>query len=576
MIQQLMPKGLQVRLILLMTLVLLPLGGIAIWQSAQMARDTRQIALDFIYEATESSATDQQALIQRAVGAATGLASIVAEADLRVCRDVMRGFVRDNDVFATAGYMLADGQMTCTSWKDTAFDMSGDAGFQAALARDGVFVGLTEEGAVTGQPVLYVTVPVIEDGAQKGLMTVSLRTELLLSAQSSRAGAQGLTVLGITSDDELIDLSYAPSGNFDAMPAGFIPAELRSRGNGTFIARDTGGTTRMYSVHEAAGNAFVMLGSIPLAAVQGQVSIWQALAPAVFAVLMWCASMAVAFVGLNRLVLRHLAGLRSAMRRFALGERGTDALKLDDAPEEFEDAERAFNRMALIITDAEAQQLTDLHDKEVLLREVHHRVKNNLQMIASIMNLQSRKARTSEAREMLDSLKGRVRALATLHRSLNTEGDTSQVDARDLITAVVSETSVIAPDPDMKIDADLSPVRLYPQQAVPLSMWATEALTNAVKHAGSSPDRTPSVKVALSCSDAGDVTLHVENTVDGVVEDPDNTGLGTTLMTAFCRQLGGTAEVDTAPGHYAITLRFAVEDFEADEPERRAPKDAAA
>ncbi|MEM6760929.1 MAG: sensor histidine kinase [Pseudomonadota bacterium] len=559
-----------------MTLVLFPLGGIASWQSVMLARDTRQIALDFIYEATEASATDQQALIQRAVGAASGLATIVSEADLNLCREVMRAFARDSDVFAFAGFIPADGKMTCSSGTAELVDLADTPGFQAAIAQDGVFVGLTEQGAVSGLPVVYVTVPVTQNTTQMGLMTVSLLTELLLSAQSSRAEEQGLTVLGITSDDELIDLSHDQAGDFIAMPANLSPNEVRNAGADTFVTRDLGGTMRLYSVHQAAGTAFVMLGSIPLAAVQGQVSIWQALAPAVFAVLMWCASMAVAFVGLNRLVLRHLAGLRSAMRRFALGERGSDALKLDDAPEEFTDAERAFNRMALIITDAEAQQLTDLHDKEVLLREVHHRVKNNLQMIASIMNLQSRKAHTAEARHMLDSLKGRVRALATLHRSLYAEADTSQVDARDLIAAVVAETKLIAPNPDMKIDAELSPASLYPQQAVPLSMWATEALTNAVKHAGCGPDTAPVVNVQLFTPSVGEVTLRVSNTVGVVKEDPDNTGLGTMLMTAFCRQLGGTAEVETSPGRYVNTLHFAVEDFQSDTADSAATKNAAA
>ena len=565
--QRLVLRGLRIRLILLMTLVLFPLGLIAIWQTYQLAQNARQVALGLLYEATEAAASDQRAVIQRTVGAAFGLGAVARQSGPETCRSAMRAFVRDNPRYAFAGYIPRDGLMTCSSSDNPEpVDFSGLETFDTALERADVFVDVNSNGTVSGESVIVVSVPVIEQGRLLGLMSVSLKNDQRHAADPERLMQNNLSVIGISTAGDVVDMSFDRDNNTIALPAGVALADLRKRAAGSFVAQDQAGEARMFSVHEAAGDAFVMVGSVPLSVVPGQNTPFQTLAPALFAVLMWFASMAVASYGLDRLVLRHLASVRSAMRRFALGERNNDGLTLDDAPEEFEDAARAFSRMALIITEAEAQQMTDLHDKEVLLREVHHRVKNNLQMIASIMNLQLRGAHSDEVREMLESLKGRVRALATLHRSLYSEVGTAQVDARDLIAAVVAETETLAPVPDLRIDTALDPVALYPDQAVPLSMWATEALTNAVKYVGAAAGDVPRISVSLTVDDEKTVVLCIENTLgaDAGAADADSTGLGTTLMTAFCRQLEGSDAVERHSGRYERTLRFAVEAFQAE------------
>jgi two-component sensor histidine kinase len=223
--------------------------------------------------------------------------------------------------------------------------------------------------------------------------------------------------------------------------------------------------------------------------------------------------------------------------------------------------------MAILITEAEARQMTDLHDREVLLREVHHRVKNNLQMIASIMNLQARAAQSDETKEVLSGLQRRVRGMAMLHRSLYTTTDTSQVDAQDLIAAVVSDTSSVMPDKALQIDTTLTSVMLYPDQAVPLSMWMAEALTNAVKYVGSDGEETAFIRVTLSHDGAGTVDLALENTIGAATilsEDAptESTGLGGKLMTAFCRQLDGDVDITRTRNRYAVRLRFEVKGFD--------------
>ncbi|MEO0390172.1 MAG: histidine kinase dimerization/phosphoacceptor domain -containing protein [Pseudomonadota bacterium] len=556
--------GLRVRLILLTLLALLPLGLIALWQTFQSVDEARALNERVLINATEVEAVEQRARIKQSIGAGQALGAVARVADLDVCRRAMQRFLENDPSFVFAGFVPVDGRMECSSAGDQVVDLSAAPNLQDAIDRADVYVDVNSSGAVTGQYVLIVSVPVFGDGALLGFLSLSTPMQSMQTAAQSR---DEITLIGISTSGNVFPITDLTNGIEKSLPSNVSIENLRSMVGQSFLGEDHYGEPRMFSVTQPVGDSFVVVGSWAQADLINTGTWRLALAPLFFAVLMWGASMAVSYLGLTRLVLKPLAELRSAMRRFALGERSEVALRLQNAPEEFKDSERAFNRMAVLITEAEARQLTDLHDKEVLLREVHHRVKNNLQMIASIMNLQARNARTDEAREVLDGLQRRVRGLAMLHRSLYTEPETSCVDARDLVAAVVSDTSAMLPGTGQAIETDLHSAALYPDQAVPLSMWVAEALTNAVKYAGADASGAVAIAVSLQVDDSqGAVSLRVENSVGPahLVEDanPESTGLGTKLMTAFCRQLDGTDEVQRTETRYIQTLRFQIQDFQ--------------
>jgi two-component sensor histidine kinase len=242
---------------------------------------------------------------------------------------------------------------------------------------------------------------------------------------------------------------------------------------------------------------------------------------------------------------------------------------MDNPPEELRETERAFNRMVLLLAQAEAQQEQDLRDKEVLLREVHHRVKNNLQLVGSIMNMMARNARTPEARRMLESLQRRVRGLAMLHRTLYSTPEMTTVDGAEMLRALIGDVTQGTRMRDLTVESDLCPVDLFPDQAVPLSMILAEAMTNAVKYCGRPGDGAPAgIAVTLACeSDSAMVELRIENTRGRPLmptddDAPTGDGLGQTLMKAFERQLGGVSTIDDGPDLYVYSLRFERRDFE--------------
>ncbi|WP_299141264.1 sensor histidine kinase [uncultured Tateyamaria sp.] len=556
---------LRVRLVLLTLLALLPLGVIAMGQAVRSADINRDRIQQSLIDATNVAAVDQSAKIKQAVGAGEGLAAIVPVVDLDTCRAAMSQLLRSNPNYAFAGFIRIDGVLECSSSGDLVMDFSEFPSWQAAVDRSDTFVEVNADGTVSGQSVVIVNVPVRDAGEMLGFVSLSLPRTAVTSAAPFE-DSEDVALFGVATSGAVFSLSKGATDVAQYLPRDMSPSDLRDKAGRIFFATDRAGERRAFSVTETVADSFFIVGSWPRSVVFGNEQWKQALTPVLFAVLMWVASMSVASFGLDRMVLRHLADLRSAMRQFALGERHSEGLSLNNAPNEFKDAERAFNRMALLITEAEAARLTDLHDKEVLLREVHHRVKNNLQMIASIMNLQARAARTDDVRDVLASLQRRVRGLAMLHRSLYTQPETSQVDARDLVSAVVSDTSAILPDQALAIETDLSSALLYPDQAVPLSMWVTEALTNAVKYVGRSPDGAASITVTMRTDVPGEVALEIANTLGApLVASPtgvESTGLGAKLMLAFCRQLDGQVETEETDHLYVHVLRFAVQDFD--------------
>lgn len=573
---------LRVRLILLTLLALFPLGIIALGQAIQTADQNRERNQQALLDATNVAAASQSARIKQAIGAGQGLATIALVTDTATCRQGMSQFLANNPTYAFAGFIPISGVMTCSSSGDLTVDFSDFPSWQRALAKADVFVEVNTDGAVSGKPVVIVNVPVLDAGSLIGFVSLSLPQDVINTPSSD---PENTSLVALATSGNAFAMSTQTGKAEMYLPRDMTMDEITARAGDIFFASDASGESRAFTVTERIADSFVIVGSWPRSVLFGRDQWQQALTPVLFAVLMWSASISVASFGLDRLVLRHLRALRSAMRRFALGERNAEGLALHNAPDEFKDAERAFNRMAMLITEAEAARLTDLHDKEVLLREVHHRVKNNLQMIASIMNLQARGARTDDVRDVLASLQRRVRGLAMLHQSLYTQSETSQVDASDVVAAVVADSSALLPDSSLRIETELSSARLYPDQAVPLSMWVTEALTNAVKYVGRTKTGQVQISVTMTHDESGQVALHVENTKGtplvpnaGKVE---STGLGTKLMTAFCRQLEGEIETEDTAERYSHILRFRVQGFEPevaeDAPDRqRATPDVAA
>jgi two-component system, sensor histidine kinase PdtaS len=230
------------------------------------------------------------------------------------------------------------------------------------------------------------------------------------------------------------------------------------------------------------------------------------------------------------------------------------------------------------IIQNEAQLEDALHQKDVLLREVHHRVKNNLQLIASIMNLQLRRAHSPETRSTLKGLQDRVLSLATIHRGLYQTSGMADVNAHELLPDIIRQIINLSTGREKPFDVktNIESLRLVPDQAVPLSLLLTEALTNAIKYAGAKSSDPGTIRINLSSLDENHAVLEVWNSKTvGFEGDPsamdDGTGLGGQLINAFVQQLGATAEIDSTPTHHRLRVTFHVAPLTSGEHEKNFP-----
>jgi two-component sensor histidine kinase len=283
---------------------------------------------------------------------------------------------------------------------------------------------------------------------------------------------------------------------------------------------------------------------------------------------MWLASLVAAWLAVERLVTRNVRKLSKSIKSFASGNRIVGDVEVGQAPVEIRDMAEAYVTMTETIMRDEAELDNTIHQKEVLLREVHHRVKNNLQLIASIMNMQVRRVQSTEARRMLSDLRDRVMSLATIHRELFETAGRADIHSDELLTSIVRQVTSAGLAPGRHVDTTTSfeDIRMTPDQAVPLGLLVAEALTSAMKHGKDMTGKGVRIKVDIRRSGKDKATLEVASSCD----KPDNmtdphTGLGTQLIAAFAMQLGGTVDREQRDGTYSLRVAFPIHPLAAAE-----------
>jgi two-component sensor histidine kinase len=344
------------------------------------------------------------------------------------------------------------------------------------------------------------------------------------------------------------------------LPSGLELGGLFSTQSQTFRADNRRGLERRYNVVPIPGSPASVLAIWEL---DNASSLPAKISPAIFPLLMWFASMGVAMLAMNTLVIRHLTRIRRKMNAFA-DDRNTHRPYAPNTlfPIEIEMLEENFARMSEEILRDEAAMENAVREKGVLVKEIHHRVKNNLQLISSIINMQIRNADADETKTVLRRTQDRVLSLATIHRDLYQSQDGGRVNAGNLVTEIVEKSAelVAGEGRDLNLQMQIDPVLLYPDQAVPLSLVVSEAATNALKHIGAQSAKGGTFDVRLK-QDGTTCTLVMTNSV-GVTQSRDSTGLGSKLMKAFAMQLGGTIDIDETDDQYSLTLQFNADDFQ--------------
>jgi PAS domain S-box-containing protein len=210
-----------------------------------------------------------------------------------------------------------------------------------------------------------------------------------------------------------------------------------------------------------------------------------------------------------------------------------------------------------------------LAEKEVLLKEIHHRVKNNLAIVSSLLEMQARRSQDEQVRNEFQVSQQRILAMAQIHEQLYRSQNLAQIDMADYVTALTKGLLSMDILSDIAIQVEIQDVSLDIDQAVPCGLIINELLTNALKYAFAGiaglgdPDRErrKEVKVSMQPQD-GCFILSVSDNGAGLPAEVDvrsTRTLGLRLVNRLTAQLKGDLQVSSAPGGgTVISIKFPV------------------
>lgn len=221
-----------------------------------------------------------------------------------------------------------------------------------------------------------------------------------------------------------------------------------------------------------------------------------------------------------------------------------------------------WDGVALDITDlkeAEKRLANSLAEKETLLREIHHRVKNNLQVIWSLIQLEASQTKDAQARRRLEMTSRRITVLGRIHEQLYRAENFDRIDlAAHLEELCRSIGDLHHGTDDVRIEVETQPLSCDIDTAIPIGLMANELISNSLKH-GFPDGRAGVIRVAIGrVQPDGDVLLQVRDTGVGMPKDAVGSakGTGMRILTALAKQIGAEVAFERLGGT-SVTVRIA-------------------
>lgn len=200
----------------------------------------------------------------------------------------------------------------------------------------------------------------------------------------------------------------------------------------------------------------------------------------------------------------------------------------------------------------------NLKEKNVLLKEIHHRVKNNLQLVSSLLNLQANKINNEDFSNAIKSSQDRIRSMAIVHEKLYQSKSLSEINLSNYLNTLIDEKLKETPDDQINFILDIPNVKFTIDKAIPLGLLINEMITNSYKHAfNSSKDNTIKIQLIIKANDEG--ILKYEDNGTGLRQDyrvANPHSMGMDLIESFVDQLDGKLDLKSTTKGLAYTINF--------------------
>ena len=281
-------------------------------------------------------------------------------------------------------------------------------------------------------------------------------------------------------------------------------------------------------------------------------------------ILMWLVAVAIAWLVFNRLVIGPLGQLRANIATYQPGEIVQPLRRMTIPAREIEDLGNTFQAISRTVADHEAELAEGLVRQRKLTREVHHRVKNNLQVVSSLINLHARGAQTPDAGAAFATIGRRVDALAVVHRNHYAELEENRgVNLRSLIGELTANLRATAPGEATRLTIliDVPTVHVTQDTAIPIAFLTTELIELAMLIDPSAAIRLSVVKqqheADRACLVIGSAGLRETQQLNGLLAERYGR-----VLEGLSRQLRSPIDRDGAEGSFKICFSLVPEDAE--------------
>ena len=548
-----LPKGvvsLRFRLIFIVTVALAPIAIVSIFQGVDRARNDMINVHDRLVESAHMAASGEENVlasgeqILHALANIDDVRNVTPECD-KTLADVLIG-VR---FLTNLGRTDENGKIVCGA-------IARSKGMQA---RSDIFqntkktMSLTISGQitspVTGGPVIALMLPLTDAKRRfRGVVTVGVNALWLRYILEVRDLPKGAVVAVFDRSGQIIATN---NGKVARSIFSRVPTVQTLRG-GVEKRDDSKGNSWAFAAAPLRGNnifvGFAMRESRLFAPTYLNVTT-DLLLPILMIALAWAAI----WFATERQVTQWIAYLRRVAAAYRGGHYRLRP-QLENAPAEFRLLGSALEDMAGGIQDRDKNLREAVAHKTHQIRETHHRVKNNLQVVMSLLSLQAAQSKDATVRDALAQAQARINALALVHRILNEVEDQTSVDLQRLLSELTRQVvdAAGADRNNVGVETDIDQSVVAGEIAVPLALFTVETIGNIFKHAF--PDKNVRGKIAINLhrDSSGDYRFMIRDDGVGFTKDDIKSGIGDRLLKVFARQVNGAVRVDSRPGSGTI------------------------
>ena len=532
-------------MLVVVSVALSPIAIFSALQGLERARSDVTSIHERLIKSARSAASDEESVLTSAEQVTRALSNLSAVRDVGPACDSELGealFGVTN--FSNLARLDKKGVVVCSAVPTAKGVSSAQQPIFQQVRRSSKFLVSGEiESAVLSRPVIAGMLPLFNSsGTFDGALVIVLDVKRLEPLVRSRDLADGAVLFIYDANGHILAAS-------DPVIANALVAHSAASARAGILreATDSRGESWTFAAAPLRGGAMTVAFAMPQAVLFGS-TYFNVGADLLMPIMMISFAWLGVWFAAERVVTRWILYLRRFSAVYRRGRYGIRP-QLDGAPSEFRSLGEGMAAMASSIQDRDRRLHDALEQKSILIREIHHRVKNNLQIVMSLLSLQAGQLRDTSAREALTQAQIRINALALVHRILHDAEELATVDLKQLLHELSLQIAegMGHENDSVRIQENVVSRRVSGDVAVPVALFVAEALTNIFKYAFA-PGTDGLIVMSLLPEATGKLRLSIVDDGAGFDTSVASSGLGCRLINTFGIQMGGISKVCSDKG----------------------------